>query len=241
MKYVRSYQRTIKPFKSSGPDNIPCRILRDFAYELSEPFATIFNASLASGSVPKIWKDSDIIPIPKKQQPTCEEETRPISLTSCLCKVLEDFVVSWMITDMEDKIDPKQFGCLKGTSTTYCLLDMIQTWLSFLDGHGRHLRICFLDFAKAFDRIGHNVVISKLLELGVRRSLVPWIINFLSNRRHRVKLGDIISDWLPINAGVPQGTKLGPILFLVMINNLNPRSSGTDFGNMLTMYQPRRD
>jgi hypothetical protein len=87
-----------------------------------------------------MWKDSDIIPIPKKQQPTCEEETRPISLTSCLCKVLEDFVVSWMITDMEDRIDPRQFGCLKGTSTTYCLLDMIQTWLSFLDGHGRHLR-----------------------------------------------------------------------------------------------------
>ena len=129
---------------------------------------------------------------------------------------------------MEDRIDPRQFGCLKGTSTTYCLLDMIQTWLSFLDGHERHLRICFLDFAKAFDRIGHNMVISKLLDLGVRRSLVPWIINFLSNRRHRVKLGDIISDWLPMKAGVPQGTKLGPILFLVMINNLNPRSSGTD-------------
>ena len=129
---------------------------------------------------------------------------------------------------MEERIDPRQFGCLKGTSTTYCLSDMIQTWLSFLDGHGRHLRIRFLDFAKAFDRIGHNMVISKLLDLGVRRSLVPWIINFLSNRRHRVKLGDIISDWLPMKDGVPQGTKLGPILFLVMINNLNARSSGTD-------------
>ena len=148
--------------------------------------------------------------------------SRPISLTSCLCKVLEDFVVSWMITDMEDRIDPRQFGCLIGTSTTYCLLDMI---------HGRHLRICFLDLAKAFDCIGHNMVISKLLDLGVRRSLVPWIINFLFNRRHRaVKLGDIISDLLPMKAGVPQGTKLGQgtILFLVMINNLNPRSSGTD-------------
>ena len=138
---------SIKAFKSSGPDNIPSRILMEFAYELAEPITRIFNRSITSGVVPKIWKDSDIIPIPKKQQPTCEEETRPISLTSCLCKVLEDFVVSWMISDIEDKIDARQFGCLKGTSTTYCLLDMIETWLSFLDGHSRHLRICFLDFA----------------------------------------------------------------------------------------------
>ena len=219
---------SIKAFKSSGPDNIPSRILKEFAYELAEPITKIFNVSLASGSVPKIWKDSDIIPIPKKQQPTCEEETRPISLTSCLCKVLEDFVVSWMITDIGDKIDPRQFGCLKGISTTYCLLDMIETWLSFLDGRGRHLRICFLDFAKAFDRIGHNVAVTKLLDLGVRRSLIPWVINFLSNRRHRVKLREFISDWLPSSAVVPQGTKLVPILFLVMINDLNPIPSGTD-------------
>ena len=127
----------------------------------------------------KIWKDSDIIPIPKKQQPTCEEETKPISLTFCLCKVLEDFIVSWMISDIGDKIDhPRQFGCLKGTST-YCLLDMIETWLSFLDGHSRHLRICFLDFAKAFDRTGHNVAVTKLLNVGVRRSLIHGLLIFL--------------------------------------------------------------
>ena len=75
---------SIKVCKSSGPDNIPSRILREFAYELAEPITKIFNISLASESVPKILNDSDIIPIPKKQQPTCEEETRPISLTSCL-------------------------------------------------------------------------------------------------------------------------------------------------------------
>ena len=157
---------SIKALKSNGPDDIPSRILKEFAYELAELITKIFNVSFASGSVPKIWKDSDIIPIPKKQQPTCEEETRPISLTSCLCKVLEDFVVSWLITDIGDKIDPRQFGCLKGTSTTYCLLDMIEAWLSFLNGHGRHLRICFLDFTKAVDWIGHNVAVTKLLDLG---------------------------------------------------------------------------
>ena len=74
---------------------------------------------------------------------------------------------------------------------------------------------------KAFDRIGDDVLIGKLLDLGVRTSLIPWIISFLSYRRQRVKLAGAISHWLPINVGVPQGTKLGPILFLIMINNLS--------------------
>lgn len=145
-----------------------------------------------------------------------EGDFRPISLTSCLSKVLEDFVVTWLFDDVKDKIDLYQFGCLKGTSTTYCLLDMIHTWLKYLDPPGRHLRLCFLDFSKAFDRIGYNVLIEKLLDLGVRTSLKPWIISFLSNCRQRVKLAGSIFDWLPISAGVSQRTKLGPILFLVL-------------------------
>ena len=83
----------VQPFKAQGPDNVPCRILKEFAYKLAEPVTTIFNASLASGIVPAIWKDSNITPIPKIQSPTNEGDFRPISLTPCLSKVLEDFVV----------------------------------------------------------------------------------------------------------------------------------------------------
>jgi len=117
----------IKSSKARAPDNVPCRIVKEFAYELAEPITTIFNTSLRSGIVPIIWKECNIIPIPKIQSPVDEGDFRPIALTSCLSNVFEDFVVTWLINDVKDKIDPNQFRYLKGTSTTYCLLDMIHT------------------------------------------------------------------------------------------------------------------
>ena len=148
--------------------NIPSRILN----ELAEPITKIFDVSLTSESVLKFGRILMLFPFRINSNLLVRKKQDLFHLHP-LCKVLEDFVVSWMISDIGDKIDPRQFGCLKGTSTTYCLLDMIETWLPFLDGHGRHLRICFLDFSKAFDRIGHNVAVTKLLDLGVRRSLIP--------------------------------------------------------------------
>ena len=187
MKYVKKLT-SMKPHKAYGPDNIPSRIFKEFAFELATPAATIFNVSLLSGVMPISWKESNIIPIPKVTKPTCESDIRPISLTPCLSRVLEDFVVSWLIGDVRDKIDPLQFGCLKGTSTSYCLLDMVHNWLLQLDSPNEHIQVCFLDFSKAFDRIGYNILVQKLINLNVRLCLIPWIINFLSDRKQRVKL-----------------------------------------------------
>ena len=155
---------------------------QEFAYELTEPVTKIFNTSLSTDEVPILWKCSNIIPIPKVKQPLCESDTRPISLTPILSKVLEDFVVSWMIEDVGEHIDSRQFGSLKGSSTTYCLLDLIHNWLSELDNPGCYLRACFLNFSKAVDRIDHTIVIRKLIDLGVCRCIIPWIYSFLTDR-----------------------------------------------------------
>ena len=181
--------------QTTGPDNLPSRILESFAHVLAEPITIIFNAAFSSSVVPKIWKESNIILIPKVQEPSNYGDTRPISLTSCLAKALEDFIVSWLIDDIKGKIDPYQFSCLKGTSTTYCLLDMIHSWLSHLDSssNGKHIRVFLLDFSKAFGRIGYTFLIKKLLDLDVRRSLIPWTINFLCKRKQRVKMGKTLS------------------------------------------------
>ena len=126
-----------------GPDNIPSRILKEFAYELTEPITLIFNTRRSSKKVLALWKNSTIIAIPKEKQVQLESDALPIALTLVLSKVLEDFIVSWMVEDIGEQIDSRQFGSLKGTSTTYCLQDLIHNWLSKMDDSGRYLRACF--------------------------------------------------------------------------------------------------
>ena len=101
---------------------------------------------------------------------------------------------------------------------------MIHNWLSSLESPGTYLRVCFLDFSKAFDHIDHNILVRKLLGMGTRPSIVRWVCSFLSQRRQAVKLDGVLSKWAPVHAGVPQGTKVGPNLFLLMVNDLACRS-----------------
>ena len=97
---------------------------------------------------------------------------------------------------------------------------MIHNWLRHLDNPGKYLRVCFLDFSKAFDRTDHNIVITKLINLVVRKSLIPWICSFLSGRTQFVNVCHSTSNWTAVTAGLPQGTKLEPILFFITVNDL---------------------
>jgi len=125
------------------------------------------------------------------------------------------------------------FGGLAGRSTTHALIEAVHTWSKALD-EKKSVRILFIDYRKAFDHVDHSTVLRKMTDMGVPRLIVEWCHSFLSNRQQRVKIGDVMSDWLTLNGGMPQGTWLGLYVFLVLINDLEAAISLLKFVDDVT-------
>lgn len=214
----------INPTKAQGPDGIPGWLLKENADLLADPVQDILNTSYQEGRLPSTWKEADIIPIPK-QRPIFDinKHLRPISLTPLLSKLAEEYVVEMFVKPaVLAKIDTQQFGTIPNSSTVHALIDMIHSWLNSTDGNGATTRVVLFDYRKAFDLIDHTILVRKLCKYSIPSQVLNWIVDFLQDRKQRVKLGqDCLSDWRSIPAGVPQGTKLGPWLYIVMINDLN--------------------
>ena len=154
------------------------------------------------GNVPSQWKDANVIPIPKQTPPSIDK-LRPISLTPCLAKVAEGRVCKWIIDEIHNGIDHRQFGNQKGVSTTHCLIDVYHHLVSGVEKTGSISTLVLTDFSKAFDLIDHRIVVVKLLDLGVPPAIVQWVVGFLTNRRQRVKYKDAYSEWIQLSGGVP--------------------------------------
>ena len=168
--------------------------------EISEPVTMIFNASIKQAQVPTQWKEANVVPVPKTSSVTdISSNLRPISLTATLSKVFESFPFQWIMDTIKSQLDPKQFGSLKGSSTIDALISMFHCWYSNTDGNGETVRVFLLDFSKAFDRINHKILIKKMQLLNIDKSLINWVIDFLMQRRQRVKLGSSFSDWSLVN------------------------------------------
>ena len=210
--------RKVKSTKATGPDGISPKLMKEFAYELSSPLTDILNCSYKEGVVPKQWKQAIVVPIPKTKPPMVDK-VRPVSLTDCFAKIGEGFVTNWVLEDIQDKIDPQQFGNIKGISTSHYLVSLLQSLHQGADRVNNIGTVVLTDFSNAFDMIDHNILIEKFIRLGVRRSIVPWLCDFVSNRVQYVRYNQANSEYKVLSGALPQGTKLGPIAFQVVIND----------------------
>ena len=174
--------------------------------------------------LPSSWKEANISPIPK-QKPILDVNShlRPISLTPILSKVADDFVVEGFVKPaLLKKVDSHRFGAISGSNTTQALISMLHSWNKATDGSGATVRAVLFDFKKAFDLIDHHILVQKLKSYDIPEGIVNWIIDFLTCRKQHVKLSnECYSEWGNIPSSVPQGTKLGSWLFIIMINDLD--------------------
>lgn len=205
-----------------GPDRFPAIMLKNCKQRLVRPLYLIWRKSLDTGVVPKSFKMSNITPIYKSGPRQIPKNYRPVALTSHLVKVFEKVIRKRIVNFLESNqlLNPKQHGFRAGRSCSSQLLQHFDTITRLLE-NGMNVDVVYLDFSKAFDKLDFSITLQKLHDIGITGKLHCWIKSFLTEREQCVVIQGCHSAWVPVISGVPQGSVIGPLLFIIMLNDID--------------------
>lgn len=220
-KGIEKLLEKLNPHKAAGPDNLKPKVLKELASDIAPILCVIFKNSLKSGVVPDDWRKAHVSPIYKKGQRYKAENYRPVSLTCICCKLMEHIVTSHIMKHADDHniLYPLQHGFRRKRSCETQLLDFIDDITRNMED-GKQTDVLVMDFSKAFDKVSHSLLVHKLHHYGIRGNINTWIENFLHDRTQAVLVEGSSSPFCEVESGVPQGSVLGPSLFLYYINDM---------------------